>query len=105
MRKLLLIFLLGLTISCGNNRPHQPERLPDDEIPAYRTACLKIADYIVLEDSAYHLTISKQQAAQIGVPEKYYDRIQQELDYTNYLVREEYNKKGIPIEMPEFPTE
>lgn len=60
--------------------------------------------YIVLEDSAYHFTISKEKALENGISEKYYDRMQQELDFANYTIRE-YNKKGIPITVPEYKIE
>lgn len=55
-----------------------------------------------MEDSAYHFIITREQAVDYGIPARYYDRMQQELDYTNYIVREEYNKKGIPVEMAEY---
>lgn len=102
MKHFIFLCAVIMLAACGPCRPSQPERLPDDEVPAFRTAAVKMAPYIVLEDSAYHLTISKEDASGIGVPGKYYDRMRQELEYTNYLVREEYNKKGIPIEMPDF---
>lgn len=102
MKKLLYIGLIGLMAGCGDGKPRQPERLPDDEVPAFREACIKMAHHIVLKDSAYRLTIPKDSAMRLGIPGRYYDRMQQELEYTNYIVKEEYNKKGIPIEMPEY---
>lgn len=98
---LIVIAVSIFLASCAGKAPNQPEKLPDDEIPAFREAAAKMSKYIVMEDSAFHFTISKEEAFDLGVSEKYYDRIQQELDYTNYLIKEEYNKMGIPIEMPE----
>lgn len=92
-----------LLCACSHSqKPRQPERLPDEEVSAFRESAIKMMPYITLEDSAYHLTISKDKAAGLGIPVKYYDRMRQELEYTNYIVREEYSKKGIPIEMPEY---
>ena len=97
----IFAFLLPIT-GCKDNKPKPPERIPEAEIAAYKDAIIKIYPYIVLEDSAYHITLSKEDAMNnMHVPEKYYDRMVQDLEYTNYIVREEYNKKGIPIEMPE----
>ncbi len=104
MKKLIVSFLLLLFIGCSGKKPKQPGRLPDDEIPAYREAVTKMTQYIVLEDSAYHLTVSKEHAAEDGIPEKYYDRIQQELDFTNYTIKE-YNRKGIPISFDDYWSE
>lgn len=102
MNKIFYIAIVLLCASCGDPKPNQPERLPDSEVAVFREAAIKMSEYIVLEDSAYRLTIDKEKALRLGVPEKYYQRMKQELEYTNYLVREEYNKKGIPIEMPEY---
>lgn len=102
MKKIIYIAFLSLFISCGNDKPQAPERLPENELPAYREAIIKMAEYIVIEDSAYHFTITKERAVDLDIPTKYYDRMQQELDFTNYIIKEEYNKKGIPIEMPEY---
>lgn len=102
MKRLIIVALVASVLSCGNDRPKAPERLPEDEIPAYREAIFKMSEYIVLEDSAYHFIITREQAVDSGIPARYYDRMQQELDYTNYIVREEYNKKGIPVEMAEY---
>lgn len=105
MKKLILLSVItigALAASCSQTSPKQPERLPEEEIPAYRDACVKLAPYIALEDSAYHITITKKEAVSKGVPEKYYDRMRQDIEYTNYLIQEEYNKKGIPIEVPEY---
>jgi len=102
MKRFTYIVLLSLLICCTNNKPKAPERLPENELPAYREAVRKMSEYIILEDSAYHFTITKENAISLGVPAKYYDRMQQDLDYTNYMVSEEFNKKGIPIEMPEY---
>ena len=98
----ILIVALILLMSCDGNKPKQLDRLPKNEIPGYREATMKMSEYIMLKDSTYYFTISKDKAIELGIPAKYYDRMQQELDYTNYIVREEYNKKGIPIEMSEF---
>ncbi len=101
MNKIFYIIVVLLCASCVA-KPDQPEMLPDSEVAVFREAAIKMSEYIVLEDSAYRLTIDKEKALRLGVPEKYYNRMKQELEYTNYLVREEYNKKGIPIEMPEY---
>lgn len=74
-----------------------PEKLPDSELEAYKEALIKVYPYLVLEDSVYRITISKEEAAKMQVPEKYYDRMVQDLEYNNYIIREEYNKKGLPI--------
>lgn len=106
MKKLLFIvlglWLMGCTGGGTVHKPEPPAMLPQEEIPAYREALIKMAPYVVLIDSAYHLEITKDKAMEMGVPEKYFERLQQDLDYTNYIVREEYNKKGIPIEMSEY---
>lgn len=102
---LLTIASLLLCIACGSEKPRQPERLPDNEIPAYREACIIMSRHTVLKDSAYRITIPKDSAAKLGVPERYYDRIVQDIEYTNYLIREEYNKKGIPVELSDWNIE
>lgn len=102
MNKIVYILAAMSCAGCVNSGPQQPAPLPDSEVAVFREAALKMSEYIVLEDSAYRLTIDKEKALRLGVPEKYYHRMKQELEYTNYLVREEYNKKGIPIEMPEY---
>ncbi|MDE6859608.1 MAG: hypothetical protein K2J65_04255 [Duncaniella sp.] len=103
VKRILMPALLMLIVSCADNKPKPPERLPEEEVPAYREAVIKMSKYIVLEeDSVYHFTLSKDKAVALGIPEKYYDRMWQDLEYTNYIVREEYNEKGIPIEMAEY---
>lgn len=103
VKRILMPALLMLIVSCADNKPKPPERLPKEEVPAYREAVIKMSKYIVLEeDSVYHFTLSKDKAVALGIPEKYYDRMWQDLEYTNYIVREEYNEKGIPIEMAEY---
>ena len=104
MKNLIVSFLLILFIGCAEKKTKQPEMLPEEEIPAFREAVEKMAQYIVLEDSAYHFTISKEKALDNGIPEKYYHRMQQELDFANYTIRE-HNKKGIPITVPEYKIE
>ena len=99
--RLVLIALYILSVSCSK-KPKAPEPLPGAEVQAFKEAIIKLAPYVALQDSAYSLMISKSDAAKMGVPEKYYHRMSQELEYTNYLVREEYNGKGIPIGMPVF---
>ena len=49
--------------------------------------------------------MTEDSAARLGIPGKYFKRAAQELEYTNYLIHEEYNKKGIPMEMPEYNTD
>lgn len=98
----LLTFVLTLSVAgCRDGKPKPPAQLPDSEIGAYKEVLIKIYPYLVLEDSAYRITISKQEAEKMQVPEKYYDRIVEDLDYTNYIIKEEYNNKGIPIELSE----
>lgn len=98
----LLTFVVTLSVAgCRDGKPKPPEQLPDSEIGAYKEALIKIYPYLVLEDSTYRITISKQEAEKLQVPEKYYDRIVEDLDYTNYIIKEEYNNKGIPIELSE----
>lgn len=104
MKKLIISFLVILFIGCAEKTPKQPEMLPEEEIPAFREAAKKMTQYIVLEDSAYHFTISKEKALENGIPEKYYNRMQQELDNANYIIKE-YNKKGIPVTIPEYNIE
>ena len=104
MKRLIYIASLALLIavvSCSGRKPKAPERLPDEEIVAYREALIKLYPYVVLEDSAYHITITSYEATKLQIPEKYYDRLKADLDYTNYIVREEYNKRGIPITLSE----
>ena len=101
MKKIVYCLLLTLFSGCLEKVPKQPERLPDEEVPAFREAAIKMTQYIVLEDSAYHITISKEQAVENGISEKYFNRMQQELDYTNYTIKE-YNRKGIPISIDEY---
>lgn len=99
---LLVALPLLLCLACGGEKPRQPERLPDEEVPAYREACFIMSGHIALKDSAYRITISKDSATRLGVSGKHYDRMRQDIEYTNYLIREEYNKKGIPIELTEY---
>lgn len=101
MRKIIYVFLLILFSGCAEKAPKQPGRLPDKEVPAFREAAIKMTKYIVLEDSAYHFTISKEKAVEQGIPEKYYTRMQQELDFANYTIKD-YNRKGIPISVDDY---
>ncbi len=104
--KALLITAIGLSnclCACSPSKPMPPERLPDDEIAIYREAVTKITPYITLEDSAFKLSINLNEALELDIPEKYYERVKQELDYTNYIIKEEYNRKGIKIDLPEMP--
>ena len=78
--------------------PQAPERLPQDELPAYREAMQKLRPYIVLEDSVFSITLSEQAAADIGVPSEYYNRAKKDIDYTNYLI-ETHNREGQPIDI------
>lgn len=80
-----------------SEKPTPPERIPHSELEAYKEALITIYPYLVLQDSAYRITISKEEAVKMHVPENYYDRMMQDLEYTNYIIREEYNKKGLPI--------
>ena len=101
MRMLAYFFVILFLSGCTERVPGQPERLAEDELPAYREASAKMSKYIELEDSAFHLTISKEKALENGVSEKYYLRIQQELDFTNYTIKE-CNKKGMPIDIDDY---
>lgn len=96
----LSIVVLVAASACCDRKPKAPERLPDEELAAYREAVIKLYPYVVLKDSAYHITISKSEAAKLRIPGKYFDRLKEDLDYTNHIIREEYIKRGIPIEMP-----
>lgn len=100
-RTILTILAATALAGCGNRTPQPPERLPDAEIPAYRQAAMKMMPYISLEDSAFSVTISADSAASLGVPRKYYDRITQELKYTNHIIRQ-HNRNGLPIDMSEY---
>lgn len=100
---ILSLVVLALASACSDRTPKPPGPLPDEEIPAYRGALIKLYPYVVLEDSAYHITITKSDAAKLQIPAKYYDRLKADLDYTNYLIREEYNKRAIPLELT-YPT-
>ena len=80
--------------------PQAPERLPQDELPAYREAMQKLRPYIVLEDSVFRITLSEQDAADMGVPTKYYNRAKKDIDYTNYLL-EPPNRECKPIDIPD----
>ena len=101
MKSFKWILALGLSLAaCGADVPRQPERLPDDEIPAFTEAVGRIAPYVRLCDSVFTLTVSASQAARLGIPEKYYERMRQELEYTNYLIRE-HNRNGQLIELPQ----
>lgn len=104
---LLIIFIFIIAAGCTNSpgKPEPPDRLPDDEVPAFRDAAIKIMPYLTVKDSAYHITISKEEALRIGIPEQYFNRMLKEIEYTNYLIREEYNKKGIPVEIPEYTVD
>lgn len=111
MRRMMFIALLTMMMACSDSKPKAPEKLPEDELPAYLEAVKTIYGYITLEDSAYNLTISKEKAAELGIPAKYYDRMKQDLDYTNHLIRE-YNHQGhhvtlqrMPITIDEFDRE
>ncbi len=104
MKKIIVGLLVILFLGCSEKKPKQPEMLPQDEIPAYREAIKKMAKYIILEDSAYHFTISKDEALEKGIPENYYTRMQQELDFANYTIKE-HTKQGIPITIPEYNIE
>ena len=101
MKRLVYFFAIIFLSSCTERVPRQPERLPDDEIPAYREASIKMSKFVVLEDSAFRLTISKEKASENGVPEKYYQRIKEEIDFTNYTIKE-CNKKGMPIDVDKY---
>lgn len=104
MKKIIVGVLVILFLGCSEKKPKQPEMLPQDEIPEYREAIKKMAQYIILEDSAYHFIISKEKVLEKGIPEKYYNRMQQELDFANYTIRE-HNKQGIPITISDYKIE
>lgn len=102
MKKFINHFLLIILFSgCTEKIPKHPGKLPEKEIAAFREAAIIMTQYIILEDSAYHFTISKEKAVKNGIPEKYYERMQQELDFTNYTIKE-YNRKGLPIAIDEY---
>lgn len=104
MKKFVYGLLLLSLAACGTKAPVQPESLPDEEIAPFREAAIKLSPYIVLEDSAFHITIPKSEAIELGVPEKYYLRIEQELEYTNYTISEA-NRQGQPIAIDTYWTE
>lgn len=102
MMRLIYVALIMLVAGCAGNKPEAPERIPDEEIAAYREAAAKMSRHIVLEDSAFHFTIDREMAVDSGIPARYYDRMVRELEYTNYLIREEYNRKGIKIDLSDY---
>lgn len=103
MNRLLLSAAIALSIAAAGCRkaPETPEKLPQDELPAYREAMRKLHPFIVLEDSVFRITLSEQDAADMGIPSEYYNRAQKDIDYTNYLI-EKHNREGRPIDLPDM---
>ena len=79
--------------------------LPDSEVATFpekykaqRAASVILIDYIEQKDSTYYLTISREDAKELGVDGDLYDNIKKSLDNTNNGIKE-LNKKGEKIEL------
>lgn len=101
MKKVIYCVLLLLLPGCSEKESKQPDRLPSEEIPAFREAAMKMTEYIVWEDSAFRLTIPEEKAIEIGIPGKYYKRVKEELDYTNHAISDN-KRKGIPVAVDDY---
>lgn len=79
--------------------------LPDSEVASFpekykaqRAASVILTEYVELKDSSFYLTISREDAKELGVDGDLYDNIKKSLDNTNNGIKE-LNKKGEKIEL------
>ena len=120
MKKAFLFILacgaLLLATSCNSNSLRNKKyksvheeaialALPDSEVATFpqkykaqRAASVILIDYIEQKDSTYYLTISREDAKELGVDGDLYDNVVKDLDNTNNAIKE-LNKKGEKIEL------
>ena len=115
----LFIFACGallLATSCNNNSLRNRKykslheeavalALPDSEVATFpekykaqRAASVILTEYVEQKDSSFYLTISREDAKELGVDGDLYDNVVKDLDNTNNAIKE-MNKKGEKIEL------
>ena len=115
----LFIFACGallLATSCNNNSLRNRKykslheeavalALPDSEVATFpekykaqRAASVILTEYVEQKDSSFYLTISREDAKELGVDGDLYDNVVKDLDNTNNAIKE-LNKKGEKIEL------
>ena len=120
MKKAFLFILacgaLLLATSCNNNSLRNRKykslheeavalALPDSEVATFpekykaqRAASVILTEYVEQKDSSFYLTISREDAKELGVDGDLYDNVVKDLDNTNNAIKE-MNKKGEKIEL------
>ena len=115
----LFIFACGallLATSCNNNSLRNKKyksvheeaialALPDSEVATFpekykaqRAASVILTEYVEQKDSSFYLTISREDAKELGVDGDLYDNVVKDLNNTNNAIKE-LNKKGEKIEL------
>ena len=115
----LFIFACGallLATSCNNNSLRNKKyksvheeaialALPDSEVATFpekykaqRAASVILTEYVEQKDSSFYLTISREDAKELGVDGDLYDNVKKSLNNTNNAIKE-LNKKGEKIEL------
>jgi hypothetical protein len=115
----LFIFACGallLATSCNSNSLRNKKyksvheeaialALPDSEVATFpqkykaqRAASVILTEYVEQKDSSFYLTISREDAKELGVDGDLYDNVVKDLDNTNNGIKE-MNKKGEKIEL------
>ena len=79
--------------------------LPDSEVATFpqkykaqRAASVILTEYVEQKDSSFYLTISREDAKELGVDGDLYDNVVKDLDNTNNAIKE-MNKKGEKIKL------
>jgi hypothetical protein len=82
--------------------------LPDSEVATFpekykaqRAASVILTEYVEQKDSSFYLTISREDAKELGVDGDLYDNVVKDLDNTNNAIKE-MNKKGQKIDLPDL---
>lgn len=79
------------------------KRMPQD-VRELRAAGIALDPYITLKDSAYTISITKEEAAKKGIKGYFYDYHAKELEKTNAAIKEA-NKRGEHIDLPDLKAE
>jgi len=79
------------------------KRMPQN-VRELRAAGIALDPYLTLKDSTYSLSITKEEAAKIGVNGYFYDYHAKEIEKTNALIKE-MNKRGEHIDLIDIQAE
>ena len=81
--KLVVFFILGLFVFNACERLEEKVELTDSQ-----TASEIALDYLELEENQYLLNLTESEAAELGISQYDYDRMVQEIAFTNQQIRE-----------------